>query len=335
MVSTANGERELTADNIFINAGARPSRPTIDGIHNVPCLDSTSVMELDAVPEHLLVLGGGYIGLEFGQLFRRLGSGVTIVHSQGQLLSREDADIADEVKKILEQDGIEVLLNANATKVWRDGSRTVLDVAGRLIAGSHLLVATGRTPNSDTLNPAAAGIETDNKGFIRTNDRLETTAAGIYAPGDLKGGPAFTHISYDDFRIIRANVIEKKKNATIHDRIVPYTVFVDPQLGRVGTTEAEARKHGRKIRVAKLPMTSVARALETDETRSFMKAVVDADSQQILGAAVLGMEGGVVMAALEVAMMGRLPYTALRDGIFAHPTLCESLNNLFTAMDAA
>jgi pyruvate/2-oxoglutarate dehydrogenase complex dihydrolipoamide dehydrogenase (E3) component len=180
----------------------------------------------------------------------------------------------------------------------------------------------------------AAGIDTDDKGFIRVNERLETTAAGVYALGDIKGGPAFTHISYDDFRIIRSNLIEKK-DATIRDRLVPYTVFIDPQLGRIGMTETEARKQGRKFRIAKLPMTSVARALETDETRGFMKAIVDAESKQILGAAVLGLEGGEVMAAIEVAMMGHLSYTALRDGIFAHPTLCESLNNLFMAMDAA
>ena len=196
-----------------------------------------------------------------------------------------------------------------------------------------MLVATGRTPNSDTLNLSAAGIAADDHGFIPTNDRLETNAAGIYALGDIKGGPAFTHISYDDFRILRGNVIEKK-NLSIHDRMVPYTVFIDPQLGRVGMTEAEAKKQGRKFRVAKLPMSSVARALEIDETRGFMKAVVDAESNQILGAAVLGVEGGEVMSAIEVAMMGKLPYTALRDAVFAHPTLCESLNNLFMAMDA-
>jgi pyruvate/2-oxoglutarate dehydrogenase complex dihydrolipoamide dehydrogenase (E3) component len=199
--------------------------------------------------------------------------------------------------------------------------------------GSHLLVATGRAPNSDTLNLAAAGVQTSDRGFIQVNDRLETTAEGVYALGDIKGGPAFTHISYDDFRIIRSNLIEKKIAST-KNRQVPYTLFIDPQLGRVGLTESEARKQGRSIRVAKLPMTHVARALEVDETRGFMKAVVDAESNQILGAAILGLEGGEVMAALEIAMMGKLPYTALRDGTFAHPTLVESLNNLFMAMDS-
>jgi pyruvate/2-oxoglutarate dehydrogenase complex dihydrolipoamide dehydrogenase (E3) component len=326
------GERELAADQIFINAGARPSRPKIEGIETVPFLDSTSVMELDRVPEHLLVLGGGYVGLEFGQLFRRLGSDVTIVQSTGQLLSREDPDVAEEVRKILEQDGIEVLLRHRATRISKKGEAIQLDLEGRSVTGSHLLIATGRTPNSDTLNLAAACIATDDHGFIPTNDRLETNVPGIYALGDIKGGPAFTHISYDDFRIIRGNLIEKKGLST-RDRLVPYTVFIDPQLGRVGMTETEARQLGCKIRIARLPMSSVARALETDETRGFMKAVVDGGTNQILGAAVLGVEGGEVMSAIEIAMMAKLPYTALRDGVFAHPTLCESLNNLFMAMD--
>jgi pyruvate/2-oxoglutarate dehydrogenase complex dihydrolipoamide dehydrogenase (E3) component len=326
-------ERELTADQIFINAGARPSRPTIEGLGAVPYLDSTSIMELDTVPKHLLVLGGGYVGLEFGQLFRRLGSRVTIVQSTGQLLSREDPDVAEEVKKILEQDGIEVVLRQKATRIGKQGEAIQLDLEGKSVTGSHLLVATGRTPNSDTLNLTAAGIATDDHGFVPTNDRLETNVPGVYALGDIKGGPAFTHISYDDFRIIRGNLIEKKTLST-RDRMVPYTVFIDPQLGRVGITETAARKQGREIRIAKLPMSSVARALEIDETRGFMKAVVDGETNQILGAAVLGVEGGEVMSAIEVAMMAKLPYTALRDGVFAHPTLCESLNNLFMAMDA-
>jgi pyruvate/2-oxoglutarate dehydrogenase complex dihydrolipoamide dehydrogenase (E3) component len=188
-------------------------------------------------------------------------------------------------------------------------------------------------PNSDTLNLHAAGIQTDEHGFIQVSDRLETTAEGVYALGDIKGGPAFTHISYDDFRIIRSNLIEKKPAST-KDRQVPYTVFIDPQLGRVGLTEKEARAQGRNIRVAKMPMTRVARALEVDETRGFMKAIVDAQSNQILGAAILGIEGGEIMSAVEIAMMAKLPYTALRDGTFSHPTLAESLNNLFMAMDS-
>jgi pyruvate/2-oxoglutarate dehydrogenase complex dihydrolipoamide dehydrogenase (E3) component len=331
------GQHTLSAQYVFINAGTRASQPKIDGLDTVPFLDNVSVMELEALPDHLLILGGGYIGLEFGQLFRRFGSRVTIVQCAGQLLTGEDPDIAEEISKILRQDGVEVMLNAKTTHVGQTGESIRLNVQSKndstTLVGSHLLVATGRVPNSDTLNLAAAGIQTSECGFIQVNDRLETTAAGVYALGDIKGGPAFTHISYDDFRIIRANLIEKKAAST-RDRQVPYAVFIDPQLGRVGLTEREARAQGRNIRVAKLPMPHVARALEVDETRGFMKAIVDADSNQILGAAILGIEGGEIMSALEIAMMGKLPYTALRDGTFAHPTLAESLNNLFMAMDS-
>jgi pyruvate/2-oxoglutarate dehydrogenase complex dihydrolipoamide dehydrogenase (E3) component len=336
--------RQLSADLIFINAGARPSLPRMEGIDGVPYLNSTTIMELDAVPEHLLVIGGGYIGLEFGQLFRRLGSRVTIVQRGPKLLAHEDTDVADEVANILRQDGIDILLETEAPRVERSADGTLrLTVRNggqeRVIAGSHLLAAAGRTPNSDSLNLAAAGVQTDKHGFIQANDRLETNVPGIYALGDIKGGPAFTHISYDDFRIIRTNLLRggpsigSGQAATTKERLVPYTVFIDPQLGRVGLGEQEAREQGRSIRVAKLPMTSVARALEIDETRGFMKAIVDADTKQILGAAVLGIEGGEVMAALQMAMLGKLPYTVLRDGVFAHPTLAESLNNLFMALE--
>jgi pyruvate/2-oxoglutarate dehydrogenase complex dihydrolipoamide dehydrogenase (E3) component len=337
--SQGGAQRSLSAKYIFINAGTRAARPKLDGLDDVLALDNASIMELDTVPEHLLILGGGYIGAEFGQLFRRFGSRVTIVQSRGQLLAGEDPDVAEEVARIFQQDGIEVLLNAKVVRVRQTDRNIRLEVEqqGRTtilnLAGSHLLVATGRVPNSDTLNLAAAGIQTDDRGFIKVNDRLETTVSGVYALGDIKGGPAFTHISYDDFRIIRANLIEKK-NASTNGRLVPYTVFIDPQLGRVGLTETEARGQKRNVRVARLPMSAVARALEMDESRGFIKAVVDAETKQILGAAVLGIEGGEVMAAIEIAMMGRLPYTALRDGIFAHPTLAESLNNLFTALDS-
>lgn len=335
--SQNEAERLITAKYVFINAGTRASKPQIDGLDEVPFLDNISIMELAAVPDHLLILGGGYIALEFGQLFRRFGSQITIVQSAAQLLVREDPDVADEVTKIVGEDGIEILLNANATSVEQTGKDIRLKVeteaSPRTLSGSHLLVATGRVPNSDTLNLSAAGVQTGKHGFIQVNDKLETSAEGVYALGDIKGGPAFTHIAYDDFRIIRSNLLEKK-NASTKNRMVPYTLFTDPQLGRVGLTETEARAQGRNIRVAKLPMSHVARVLEVDETRGFMKAIVDAESNQILGAAVLGIEGGEVMSAIEIAMMGKLPYTALRDGTFAHPTLTESLNNLFMAMDS-
>ncbi len=332
-VRTRDGaQRTLSADRIFINAGARPTVPKLDGLTDVPFLDSTSIMELDCVPEHLLVLGGGYVGLEFGQLFRRLGSRVTIVQSAGQLLDREDADVAEGVQAILKQDGIEVLLKAKAESAGKSGGQVQLTVRegneSRNLVGSHLLVATGRTPNTDSLNVGAAGIATDARGFIKVNEKLETNVEGVYALGDIKGGPAFTHISYDDFRILRTNLVEKGSATTEH-RFVPYTVFIDPQLGRVGITETQARARNKKFRVAKMPMNYVARALEVDETRGFMKAIVDAESDQILGAAVLGIEGGEIMAMLQLAMMGRLPFTTLREAVFAHPTLAESLNNLF------
>jgi pyruvate/2-oxoglutarate dehydrogenase complex dihydrolipoamide dehydrogenase (E3) component len=326
-------QRTFSADRIFINAGARPSVPKLEGLQDVPFLDSTSIMELDSVPEHLLVLGGGYVGLEFAQLFRRLGSRVTIVHSREQLLVGEDADVAEEVLAILKQDGIEVMLKSRAERIVKSGGGIQLTVrAGqepRIVQGSHLLTATGRTPNTDSLNVGAAGIATNERGFIKVNTKLETNVEGIYALGDINGGPAFTHISYDDFRILRTNLIEKG-SATTENRFVPYTLFIDPQLGRVGITEEQARAQNKKIRIAKMPMTYVARALEVDETRGFMKAIVDAESKQILGAAVLGIEGGEIMTMLQLAMMGHLPLTALREATFAHPTLAESLNNLFT-----
>lgn len=332
----AGGVRQLTAANMFINTGTRASRPQIEGLDSVPALDNVSIMELDVVPDHLLVIGGGYIGLEFGQMFRRFGSRVTIVHSHSQLLTREDVDVAEEIAKILVEDGIELALDSRTVRVSRSAgviSLTVRTREGeRMLTGSHLLLATGRLPNSDSLNLGAAGVATDSRGFIKTDSRFQTNVPGIYALGDVKGGPAFTHISYDDYRIIRANLLEGG-NASTEGRLVPYTVFIDPQLGRVGMTEADAVAKGLDIEVAKMPMSGVARALEMDETRGFMKAIVDVPTKQILGAAVLGIEGGEIMAMLEVAIMGRLPYTALRDGIFAHPTLAESFNNLFSTLN--
>jgi pyruvate/2-oxoglutarate dehydrogenase complex dihydrolipoamide dehydrogenase (E3) component len=331
------GQRELTAEKSFIDAGTRPAVPAIDGLKDVSFLDSTSIMELDSVPEHLIVLGGGYVGLEFGQMFRRFGSRVTMVQSGPQLLRGEDADVAAAVAEILRQDGVEVVLNARATAVAKAGAQTRVTVRigeeSRLLEGSHLLVATGRTPNTDSLNLAAAGVATDERGYIPVNSKLETNVSGIYALGDINGGPAFTHISYDDFRILRTNLIEKG-NASTDGRLVPYVLYTDPQLGRVGLTEEQARARNKKVRVARMPMTSVARARETDETRGFMKVVVDAESEQILGAAVLGVEGGEIMSMIELAMMGKLTCGVLHNAVIAHPTFAESLNNLFLHFDS-
>jgi pyruvate/2-oxoglutarate dehydrogenase complex dihydrolipoamide dehydrogenase (E3) component len=330
----AGGEQLLDGDRIFINAGCRPAVPNIAGLNSVPYLNSSGIMELNTVPEHLVVLGGGYIGLEFGQMFRRFGSRVTIVQSAAQLLNREDSDVAEAVLSILQQDGVQVLLRSTATQIAKTSGGIELTIKSQgetqTIAGTHVLTAAGRVPNTDLLKVSVAGLDTDKNGFLRVDDRLETNVPDVYALGDIKGGPAFTHISYDDFRIIRSNVIEGR-NVSIAGRLVPYTVFIDPQLARVGMSETQACTTGRKIRVAKMPMTYVARALEIDESRGFMKAVVDAETSQILGAAVLGIEGGEVMSQIQLAMMGKLPYTALRDGVFAHPTLAESLNNLFAS----
>ncbi len=330
------GDDQLTADRIFINVGARPSRPPIPGLDSIPALTSTSIMELDSVPEHLIVLGGGYVGLEFGQMFRRFGSQVTIVQRGARLLAREDADVADAVADILREDGLTILLQTDAVRVEpANGGKVRLVVRSadgeKTIDGSHLLVAVGRTPNTDSLNPAATGLEVDKGGFLPTNDRLETNVPGIYALGDVKGGPAFTHISYDDYRIAKTNLVEGG-SAGIDDRPVPYTVYIDPQLGRIGKSEEDARASGRPFQIARMPMSHVARALEVDESRGFLKVIVDAESKEILGAAVLGIEGGELMSMLEIAMFGKLPYTVLRDAIFAHPTLAECFNNLFATL---
>ncbi len=332
------GTRALSAPTIVINTGTRPRVPDLPGLSDVPFLDSTSIMELDTVPENLLVIGGGYVGLEFGQMFRRFGSKVTVVQRAGQLLPHEDEDVADAVREILVEDGIEVLLEAEANAVRRaeDGTIALMvrqSEGDRILQGSHLLLAAGRVPNTDDLDLAKTSIQPNTRGFIPVNDRLETAVPGIYALGDVKGGSAFTHISYDDYRVLRTNLL-RAGGASVARRLVPYTVFIDPQLGRVGLTEKEAQAHGRPYRVAKIPMTWVARALETDETRGLMKALVDPESGEIIGAAILGVEGGEIMTVVQMAMMGGVPYTAIRDGVFAHPTLAESLNTLFGTIES-
>jgi pyruvate/2-oxoglutarate dehydrogenase complex dihydrolipoamide dehydrogenase (E3) component len=338
-VHTNDGEEfELDAETVFINAGARPVNPPIEGLDSVPALNSTSIMELGELPEHLLVLGGSYVGLEFAQMFRRFGSEVTVVQRGRQLMGREDSDVAEAVAEILREDGIEVLLGTQTRRAAQDDNGKILltvdtSEGERTLEGTHLLVAAGRPPNTEALNLGAAGIETDKRGFIEANERLETSAEGVWALGDVKDGPAFTHISYDDFRIIRTNVLEGG-NATITNRQVPYTMFIDPQLGRIGLSEQEARDQGLDVLVAKIPMSYVSRAVELGETRGFMKAVVDAGTGRILGCAVLGIEGGEIMAMIQIAMLGNLPYTTLRNAVFAHPTLAESLNTLFSSVEA-
>ncbi len=322
----------IGSDKIFINTGGRPAIPSIDGLDKISFLDSTSIMELEELPNHLVILGGGYIGVEFGQMFKRFGSEVTIIQKGKQLLSREDPDIAAEVKKIFEEDGINVLLNSELKKIEKDKNKISLTVAvnkkEKVISGSHLLIAAGHKPNTEDLNLPAAGVKTDENGYIKVNDKLETNIKGIYALGDVKGGPAFTHISYDDYRIMKDNILHNK-NRTIRGRMIPYTVFIDPQLGRIGLNESEAKNMGIDYAVAKMPMSYVARAIEISQTRGMMKIIIDKKTEKILGCTILGVEGGEMMSMVQIAMMGNLKYTSLQGAIFTHPTLAESLNKIF------
>jgi len=331
------GKERIKSEYIIIDTGTSPSKPPIPGLETVDALDSTSIMEINQIPEHLLIIGGGYVGLEFGQMFHRFGSKVTIIQKDKQLLPLEDEDIAKEVSKILQQEGLKILLKANTKKINTPAKdRIVLSVKvdgkEQTIEGSHLLVAAGRVPNTSFLNLEATGLTLDKKGFIPVNDHLETTVPGIFAIGDVKGGPAFTHISYDDHLILLKNILDKG-DATISGRLLPYVVYIDPQLGRVGLNEKQVKAQGYDYRIAKIPMSWVARAIEAGETKGLMKAIIDYKSKQILGAAILGKEGGELMTAIQIAMLGKLPYTALRDGMFAHPTLAESFNTLFGSVD--
>ena len=342
LLEEGGGEVEVMAEEVFVDVGERPAGAEVEGLEGLGegrALDSTSVMELGEVPGRLVVLGGGYIGMEFGQLFRRLGSEVVIVQRAQQLLPREDAEIAEAVRKICEEDGIEVVLGSTATKVspQRDGLLLQYRTSSGALhetSGTHLLLATGRKPNTDSLDLSVAGIKTTPRGHIIVSDNLETSIPNVYALGDCHGGPAFTHVSYDDFRIIRHNLIDKTSPPTSimqRDGLVPYVVYTDPQLGHVGLHEAEARAKfpSKQIKTATMPMSAVARAVETAETRGLMKAVVDGESGHILGFTCLGIEGGEIMSLVQVAMIGKLPWWKLRDAVFAHPTLAESLNNLW------
>ena len=322
----------ITSDKIFINTGGRPAIPSIDGLEKISYLDSTSIMELKTLPKHLIILGGGYIGVEFGQMFKRFGSDVTIIQRGKQLLNKEDPDVAREVKKILKEDGINVLLNSFVNKIEKKNNKIFLTVKTKLteknLSGSHLLLATGHKPNIEELNLAAAGVKTNERGYINVNEKLETNIEGIYALGDVKGGQAFTHISFDDYRVVRDNLIHNK-NKTTRGRMTPYTVFIDPQLGRVGLNEMQAKEKGIEYAVAKMPMSYIARANEVSQTRGIMKIIIDKKTEKILGCAILGIEGGELMSMVQIAMMGNLKYSKLQEAIFTHPTLAESLNSVF------
>lgn len=343
--------QEIEADQIFINTGTRAFIPPIPGLADVGYLDNATILQLQELPAHLLVLGGGYIGLEFAQMFRRLGSQVTLIEKAPRLIEREDQDASDVAKQILEEDGIQVHLGAEVRAVRQKPNEIEIDLAptpntqganeipdefDRTKSGNstpsslkatHLLVAIGRTPNTDDLALDKAKVEVDDRGYVAVNDKLETSAPNIYAIGDVKGGPAFTHISYDDFRILEENLLHNGHRST-KDRPVPYVMFLDPQLGRVGLNEKEANDKGINVQVAKLDATSIARAIEMGETRGFIKALVD-DQDHIVGATTFCVEGGELLAPLQLAIQHKLPYQALRNAVLSHPTLSESLNNLF------
>lgn len=329
-----NGET-LQAEHIFINTGASAAIPPIKGLSTVPYLTSTTILDLTETPRHLFILGAGYIAMEMGQMYRRFGSQVTMLEKSDRILGKEDEDIAAEVHKILEEDGITLLTAAELKQVITENGQLLLEVmengTTRTITCSHILVAAGRPPNTADLQLEQTGLHAEKNGTIAVNDRLETSVPGIYALGDVKGGPAFTHISYNDYVIVWQNILENK-GLSIRNRPVPYCMFTDPELGRIGLTEREAREQGKNILVAKLPLSKVARGIESGETRGLMKAVADADTGLILGAAILSVAGGEIMSVLQMAMMGNLTYQELRDGTFAHPTFSESLNNLFTTI---
>jgi pyruvate/2-oxoglutarate dehydrogenase complex dihydrolipoamide dehydrogenase (E3) component len=328
----------LDGERIFVNVGTRPHPPAVPGLESVGYLTNESIMELQEIPEHLIVLGGGYIGLEFGQMFRRFGSRVTVIHNSNQILAREDPEISRELQKSVEVDGVEFRLNANATKAEKQVDRIRVTVAAgqktETISGTHILAATGRRPNTDDLGVEKAGIALDSRGYIQVNGRLETAVPGVWAIGDVKGGPAFTHISYNDYQILYANIIDGK-NLTIENRYVPYSLFTDPQLGRVGMTEKEARASGRKLKIGSSPMSGVARAIERDETAGLMKIVVDAATDRILGAAILGIEGGEVVQILGAMILADAPYTILKGAVYIHPTLAEGLFGLMDSVKPA
>jgi pyruvate/2-oxoglutarate dehydrogenase complex dihydrolipoamide dehydrogenase (E3) component len=323
----------LESEKVFIDTGCRPSTPEIPGLETVPYLTNESAMQLTTLPEHLLILGGGYIGLEFGQMFRRYGSRVTVLHTGKQIISREDPETAAELQRALEVEGIQVLLNTRTTGVANKNGAVTLSfespAGSSTVIGSHVLVATGRRPNTDDLGLDKAGIETDKSGYIKVNGRLETNVPGVWALGDCKGGPAFTHISYNDFQILYANLVEGK-DLSIENRLVPSCVFTDPQLGGVGMTEKEARAKGFKVKIGRCPMTYVARAIERGETAGLMKIVVDASNDRVLGASILATEGGELVQILSTLMLAKQPYTLLKGAIYIHPTLAEGF---FTLME--
>jgi len=336
-ITNAKGKKEIvTADLIFINTGAKTIIPDIKGLDEVDYLTSTTILDLKEVPEHLVVIGGNYIGLEFGQMFQRFGSKVTIIEKSSSIMGREDDDVSAEVTKILLDEGLEIITEAAVEAVVNKAGKLSImlkaKAKSKTITASHILIAVGRAPQTERLGLDIAGVKTDDKGHVIVNETLETNVKGIYALGDVKGGPAFTHIAYNDYTIVYRNIVEKAKLST-KGRPIPYCMFTDPQLGRIGISEKQAEEQGLDYLVAKIPMEQVARGIETGDTLGFMKAIVDRKSKKILGASILASEGGEIMSVLQMAMQGGITYEEIRYNIFAHPTYSESLNNLFMKLE--
>ena len=327
----AGDVRRVVADNLFLNVGTRAAIPDVPGLADARPLTHVEALELGVLPSHLVVLGGGYVGVEFAQAFRRLGSRVTVLEFGTQLLGREDPDVAAAVRSIFEEDGIDVVLGANTQVVeGRSGDAVRLRVetsaGSRTIEGSDVLVAAGRTPNTRDIGLEQAGIEVDERGFVKVDDRLQTTADAVWAMGECAGSPQFTHVALDDFRVVRDNLAGKAR--TTLGRLIPYCAFIDPELARVGLDEVTAQQRRIAVRVARIPMTSVLRARAIGETHGFMKMLIDDDSDRILGFTMLGANAGEVVAVVQTAMLAGLPYTGLRDAILTHPTMAEGLNVL-------
>ena len=318
------GEYLLTADRIFLNVGGRAVAPDMPGLADVDYLTNVGILDLDTVPEHLVVIGGSYIALEFAQMFRRFGAKVTVIEKGPRLTSREDEDVSAAIKDILEAEGIDVVVDADSIRFAKqDSGFTVTPRDGaEPIAGSHLLVAVGRQPNTDDLGLDAAGVQTDGRGYIVVDDELRTTADHIWAMGDCNGRGAFTHTSYNDFEIVAANLLDDDPRR-VSDRITTYALYIDPPLGRAGMTVEQVRRSGRKALVGKRPMTRVGRAVEKGETQGFMKVVVDAETEEILGAAILGVGGDEVVHSILDVMTAKLPYTAISRTMHIHPTVSE------------
>ena len=329
------GDDVLEADRVYINAGARPNVPPIPGLDGVPVLTNTSILDLAALPDHLVIIGGGYIGLEYAQAFRRFGSQVTIVERAARIMGREDRDIAEEALKILRGEGIRVLLDAETQRVARGAGGIEITVqhdgAGETIAGSHLLVAAGRRPNSDRLNLDAAGIPTDERGYITVDDHLQTNVPGVWALGDVNGRGAFTHTSYNDFEIVRDNLDGGTR--AVSDRIPTYAVYIDPPLGRVGMSEQQVRESGRKALIGVKPMAHISRAIERDETAGFIKVLVDAETKLFLGAAVFGIGGDEIVHTITDQMAAKAPYTVMQNTVHIHPTVAELIPTLLGELE--